>query len=115
MSNEIKEILELFKEYASGGMSGLYPPEETIGHLLDCITNLQQENDYFNKKNIELSTLNTSLRSNRDDYKSRCEKAIELLKEVGCYDEETKTFCDDIWEELPYLLNILQGGDKDVN
>jgi len=45
-------------------------------------------------------------------YKSRNEKAIELLKEAGCYDEETKTFCDDIWEELPELYEILTGGDE---
>jgi hypothetical protein len=42
----------------------------------------------------------------------RIDKAIELLKEAGCYDEEAKTFCDDIWEELPELLNILQGSDE---
>ena len=41
----------------------------------------------------------------------RIDKAISLLKEAGCYDEETKEFCDDVWEELPDLLNILQGED----
>ena len=45
----------------------------------------------------------------------RQQKAIELLKEAGCYDEEAKTFCDDIWEELPKLLNILQGDDVSEN
>lgn len=40
-------------------------------------------------------------------------KAIKLLKEAGCYDEETKSFCEDILEEeLPKLLNIL-GGDEE--
>lgn len=47
-----------------------------------------------------------------EDYKSRCEKAVEILKEAGCYDEEIKSFCDDIWEELPDLLNILKGSDE---
>lgn len=78
-------------------------------HLLDYITNLQKEKDYYFKKNNELSTLNTSLRNDRDIYKIRNEEAIEIIKDAGCYDEEMKQFCDDIWEELPDLLNVLQG------
>ena len=46
-----------------------------------------------------------------ENYKQRNEKAIQILKEAGCYDEETKTFCDDVWEELPKILNILKGSD----
>lgn len=38
-------------------------------------------------------------------------KTIGLLKEAGCYDEETKTFCDDIWEELPKILKTLEGDE----
>lgn len=41
----------------------------------------------------------------------RIDKAIDLLKTAGCYDEKTKSFCDDIWDELPDLLNILQGSE----
>ena len=39
-------------------------------------------------------------------------EAIDLLKEAGCYDEETKQFCDDVWGELPDLLNILNKGSE---
>ena len=46
------------------------------------------------------------------ELRSRIDKGISLLKEAGCYDEETKTFCDDVWEELPELLNILQGEEE---
>ena len=73
--------------------------------LLDYITNLQQENDRLKEilhwKQIE----------NNIFYKSRIDKAIEILKESGCYDEETKAFCDSVWEELPIILNILKGGE----
>ena len=106
--------------------------------LADCITNLEQENrankdliPYFKNKEKDLKKQIKSLQQENErlhiqledkaneqiktmylEYKSRNEKAIELLKEAGCYDEETKTFCDDVWEELPKLLNILTGGDE---
>lgn len=46
-----------------------------------------------------------------EDYKLRVDKAIKLLEET-CYDKETDTFYDDLWQELPDLLNILKGDDK---
>ena len=49
----------------------------------------------------------------RDDYKSRCEKAIEYIKDKGLYEEELDIFNDDInYNELDDLLNILNGSDK---
>ena len=95
MKDEIKEIEEWLRDISTPtGLS--YSGDRTLSnsmadHIIDYITNLQEE---------------------KEDYKSRNEKAIELLKEAGCYDEETKTFCDDVWEELPNLLNILNGDDK---
>ena len=38
-------------------------------------------------------------------------KSIALLKEAGCYDEETKTFCDDVYDELPKILKTLEGDE----
>lgn len=54
---------------------------------------------------------NEQLRTELNTYKINTDKAIKLLKEVGCYDEENKCFCDDVWEELDELLKILDGGD----
>lgn len=108
--------------------------KEILDKLLDYITNLQEENKRYKKifegkerfSKIMPDDTDFIVLSKADydrqqedielgliDYKSRNEKAIELLKEAGCYDEETKTFCDDVWEELPELLEILQGSDKD--
>lgn len=39
-------------------------------------------------------------------------KTTKLLKQAGSYDEETKQFCDDVWEELPDILNVLEGSNK---
>lgn len=110
MKDEIKEILESLDKISKAE----YYPEDLLTYkechlLLDYITNLQEElketADLCSKHFVKIQTLK--------DYKSRNEKAKELLKEAGCYDEETKTFCDDIWEELPKLLNILNGDDNE--
>ena len=44
------------------------------------------------------------------DYKSRIEKAVEYIKDMGCFDNECNYFCDDLSpNELDCLLNILNG------
>lgn len=60
----------------------------------DKIDELKKENERLLKKSYKDDVIIT--------------KAIEVLKKAGCYDEETKTFCDDVWEELPELLDILE-------
>lgn len=130
MKDEIKEILD---EYITD-KDWIVIATNVLKYLKDYITNLQEENERYKKifegkerfskimpddtdfiillkadydrqqEDIELGLI---------DYKSRNEKAIKLLKEAGCYDEETKTFCDDVWEELPKLLNILNGDKND--
>lgn len=81
-----------------------------IPYLLDYITNLQEEKDYYFKKNNELSTLNTSLRNDRDIYKTRIDKAIEYINYYGTTPEQNDdTTCRII---LKSLLNILQGSDE---
>lgn len=57
MKDEIKEKIKA------------YYMDNDIDEVLDYITNLQEENNYYFKKNNELSTLNTSLRSDRDKIK----------------------------------------------
>lgn len=62
--------------------------------------------EYYSQKSKEYQA---RIRQERNEYKQRINKAIELLKKAGCYDEETQMFCDDVWDELPDLLNILEG------
>ncbi len=44
-NKEIEELLNELKEYASGGMSGLYPSEDTVKNLLSYIEQLENNRD----------------------------------------------------------------------
>lgn len=65
MKDEIKEINITFP----GQILDYVDTKEHLLELFNYITNLQEENNYYFKKNNELSTLNTSLRSDRDKIK----------------------------------------------
>lgn len=54
-----------------------------------------------------------NLEKQATDYQKRFAKAIKILKEAGSYEEDTKMFCDDIYDELPDILNTLEGSDKE--
>ena len=115
MKDEIKEILDDLLFTTTLPNVSVKLSKEKLYQLKDYITNLQERCEYLQRSCERKEDEILSLRDECVDgemYKSRNEKAIELLKEAGCYDEETKTFCDDIWEELPKLLNILNGGDE---
>ena len=93
MNNEIKEILDFKKEDAD--YKRLSVDEITI--LKDYITNLQDNNEYLNKCNIELARRNT--------------KAIEYIKSnefIGRIrlNSENK-------QSINKLLDILKGSDKE--
>ena len=80
----------------------------------NMITNLQQENDYYFKKNNELSTLNTSLRNARDDYKSRVEKASEDIKDIFKDEKWYENYeYNDLENALKNVLNILKNGSEE--
>ena len=109
MKDEIKEILEDKKQYVEYWESeNMWSQQiEYDRKILDHITNLQEEKDYYFKKNNELSTLNTSLRNDRDIYKTRNEKAIDKLY---CYGE---IFDGKILQQFQKeMLEILQGSDE---
>ena len=79
-----RTLMEVMKQ---SGNFDLYPEEEMV--IVNALWELER------------------LRENRD-------KAIEYIKECGCYEEDTKVFCDDInIYELPKLLEILKGGNND--
>ena len=79
-------------------------PEEAVKQLLLK----DKENEKLKSKIDEVINKQLNIEE-KFNYKSRIDKAIELLKESGCYDEKAKIFCDDVWNELPDLLNILKG------
>ena len=95
MNDEIKEILDRI-ETASEIFDCLLKPEECT-ELLDYITNLQQE---------------------KEDYKSRCEKADNQLKIIMqiIKEQPTRNIEDDEWLEnrLIGVANILQNGSDTI-
>ena len=131
MNNEIKEILDNLK-YVSNQIE-IYTHDGNIKSkdipsslskevriysygakvLLDYITNLQEENENLRSTNHQFATLNTSLRSDRDNYKYRIDKAIEYIKEM-CWIDKEYGYCnygDDLRPE--HIVNILEGDDKE--
>lgn len=110
MNDEIKEILEQLEIVVNKPLPMLILAPEYTKILLDYITNLQQENDYYFKKNNELSTLNTSLRNARDDFKSRIYKAVEI---IDLMKPELWNISNKMTYKLINIKNILQNGSDD--
>ena len=115
MTDEIKEILDNMKEissfeYTTDWFELNY---EDIKLLLDYITNLQQELEEENERLKENAIHNDKVvdkaKWNEMIYKSRCEKAIEYIKEHRRKDEFLNL---NEWQTRD-LLNILQNGSED--
>lgn len=128
MNEEIKEILELFAFTDENIMfCDIVELNSKQSHLLlDYITNLQQENEMYKKELEKADSITQSCifegsrsagKSYRQclnwlkDYKSRCEKAIEYIKNLsnepnvfGHYGIDT--------ECKKWLLKILNGSDE---
>ncbi len=96
MNDEIKEIIEssrkIIKSNRENGFDRIIMLGDDIDKLLDYITNLQQENERLKEENKHIfANVNDDelLRSNAmnwaeaQDYKSRIEKAIPMLKELN--------------------------------
>lgn len=134
MQEEIKEILDNFEKYEARyklhNETQFIITHREIQILLDCITNIQEENEYSNHCNEELRKKITNL-----EYKiERLEEDNKQLKDLcDKYEEEHKTTFEE-WkkdikankkaieyieiglaneEEAEELLNILKGSDKE--
>ena len=89
MNDEIKEILDSKVSYVF--------TYKDRNELLNYITNLQQENERL-RNHIQMIPYLQTVRE-KDNYKSRCEKAVEYIK---------INFVEDIIT-VKTLLNILNG------
>ena len=124
MSDEVKEILDYLKDDNYFTESSEYEVSSydlfkslnrvQTDKLLDYITNLQEENERLKENKLtpdELANLlNQELIKQRDDYKSRCEKATKHIKEHTENIDRGKYYED--YVETYDLLNILNGGDE---
>lgn len=140
MNDEIKQLLiqlEYFIEENYKYYNNFELDKNQVKQLLDCITNLEQDNTMYaqlkdeyeeeikdlQQENERLKELNKNASKvcmaehrygvdkaeEARDYKSRCEKAIEYIKE-----HSTSTYFSmlqaDYDMNLDILLNILQNG-----
>lgn len=109
MTEEIKEISDL-QRCADNNKSHLLLDFE-IKNILRYITNLQKDYERIYNENCKLREQHNindiSLLDELQDYKSRNEKAVGLLKNMTFYypSQEGEALIHD-------LLNILQGGDE---
>lgn len=66
----------------------------------DYIHNLEREVKLLQQENQQLH--------------NKMDKAINYIKEHGCYDEDCNVFCDDLnYYAIPRLLEILKDSDVD--
>lgn len=118
MNDEIKEILE--------EIDNKIIPNEHWNKIKNYITNLQEENEdlkdrlkvmehFKNSLLEENERLSVELNQNmieRNNYLSRCEKAIEFIKDEAGYDEEIRSCCCDLlYSDCDKLIELL-GGDE---
>lgn len=118
MKDEIKEILDYLKESAIKKNLYFEIKPEKAQILLDYIINLQQENHELKSKlecyenGAYYSSKVDELEQENEDYKSRCEKAIEYNKEIvdNYLEEDGCEYCDGRYATAKHNLNILQNG-----
>lgn len=115
MSDEIKEILDILKNCKDYDDEVFLIKQHSATLLLDYITNLQEENKELKKKitfnEKSRRKMQQSLMEQIETYKSRNEKAINILELSSqnkgiCTRPETDT--------IQSALNVLNGGDKNV-
>lgn len=139
MNNEIKEILDKLKDTADTSFFAVCSSQEELDKmpksitkilsisskdakmLLDYITNLQQENERLKETNVYCNRTDCvgrikdsrkydSVYQKKEDYKSRCEKAIEYI------DKQKKKMYKSRNKIAMFILmkleNILQNGSK---
>lgn len=96
MKDEIKEILAYCNEYIKNTDMHYSEPMlnwKDLKMLLDYITNLQQENERLKETNVYCNRTDCvgrikdsrkydSVYQEKEDYKSRCEKAIEITQNL---------------------------------
>lgn len=127
MNEEIKEILDRLNNIPMGELYACCLEDSECKLLLDYITNLQEENEilkldvitteknYNNFKDMYEKHIKEDFNYaiNYQDYKSRCEKAIEFIKEEAGYDEEIRSCCCDLlYSDCDKLIELLVGDEK---
>ncbi len=113
MTETIKDVMETLIEYANGGVSGLYPPEDDIQELVDYILDLQEEIERLNKDNGDIIKLFAKEREETKRLKNIINETKKGLDKF--YKEHSRL----MWTEEDYIEFIncidreLKGSDKE--
>ena len=125
MNDEIKEILDKAKEISKYGADGKqhtrFFNQFEAKSLLDYITNLQQENERLKEtiKHYEDTTTFGDYVKEVNlliDYKSRCEKAIEYIKndlQISILPNNQIINGKEVIKRINKIINILQNGSEE--
>ena len=132
MNDEIKEILKEIECYRNEELCLIFLSRKESNALLDYINNLQQENERLKENNQEMQEEmarvweeNERLKEELvkiprakmeydlelEDYKYRCEKAIDKLGKYKHYSTPTEEQNSENEDIVDSVLNILQNGD----
>ena len=110
MAEEIKEILDYIDDRIV--------PNEIWDKIKDYITNLQEENEKLKEElnytvsQAQHNQIVSKLCKERNDYKSRCEKTMKLLKLPIVYETyQENGERDELLKKIRQAENILNGSD----
>ena len=79
--------------------------------LFECLSGLSKTNNLRDGIDIRKEEANIIV-NEIERLNNIINKAIEFIYE-NAYDEERKICIDDLWSEIPKLLDILKGSNKD--
>ena len=125
MPEEIKESIKEL-EILITALDGTERGEEhnaytvkCIKNVIDCITNLQQENERLKQLNENASKVcvaehkyGVEKAEEARDYKSRCEKANKIITDFMCTEEYCSVDSVAIAENYMEIQKALNGSDK---
>ena len=115
MNKDLKKIIKEIECYQNEDMCLIMLSQKENKALLDYITNLQQENHELKSKlecyenGVYYSSKVDELEQENEDYKSRCEKAIEYINKQNDWVKNIRYKL----LKTEDLLNILQNGSDD--
>ena len=91
MNKEVKELIEQLEEYASGGVSGLYPFEESVKALLEYINQLEKGS--YIEEGINGQWTNWKFEA--ENYKKVCDDLYKKVNQLETNREELKKWLEE--------------------
>ena len=109
-NKEIEELLNELKEYASGGMSGLYPSEDTVKNFVSYIEQLENLcNKYEQEHKTTFEIWKKDIKK-LEQLENNREKAIEVIDLIT---PELWNISNAMTYKLKDIKYILKGGSDE--